>query len=170
MESIHINSNALSRILNQNNKKVIFHSKLIKIYLKDCNSNIIKSNNNILYAAKYEGLAGLFSKEVDDTKAFGRVMCDLAKLIFNSHGFFTSDELPRYGINRVESKEIFKITDKGLTDLIILFAYDRYTSNQMNKFVSKQLQNILDSLVDSQHPVEHYEIQLDSILKSSLAS
>jgi|SRR5690606_41713066 len=123
-------------------------SELTKINLKGTNSQIIKENNSLIYCAKFKNLEGLFVKEKPKTRRFGRYLCDLVKVTFNCHGFFTSDELPRYGLSRPYIKKIFEKMNKkeGDGNLLIIYAYNFETSNTINQFLINYLQEKISQL------------------------
>ena len=114
-------------------------SNLIRINLPNSKSRIIQKNNGEIYCAVYSGLAGLFNKEIEKTALFGKALCDKVKKKFNNEGFFTSDELPRYGISKEDVQIIFRNTKAKKEDLIIFFAYDKENSEKVNNFVEKEL-------------------------------
>lgn len=148
-----INKATLEGIVAKNHKKLIFDRELLAIELPESKSEIVRSNNYMLYAAKYRGLAGLFSKEKQDTKLFGRAMCDYIKFRFSSHGFFTTDELPRYGITRAETRIIYNHADKKEGDLIILFAYNKNKSQEINGHLCEIIEKLLidtEDIIDLQ--------------------
>ena len=64
-----------------------------------------------------------FVKIKPDTLASRRIICDAVKTTCNNNGFFTSDELPRYGINRKNKRQIIEACDIKEYDLIALCAY-----------------------------------------------
>jgi len=104
-------------------KQIIF-SDLVSIEFSDTKSNIVQANGNVVYCAKYMGLKGLFRKDIEETRAFGRRVCDKVAAIMKNHGFFTTDELPNYGLSEQEKEFIFRETtaDSG-DDLVVIFAY-----------------------------------------------
>ena len=101
---------------------------LIKVHLPKTKSKIINKNNNIIYCAKYPLLAGLFRKDIEETRKFGRKFCDDVADNMDNFGFFTTDERPKYGISyglsTTDYKEIFSKTGfKEGKDLVVMFAY-----------------------------------------------
>lgn len=102
----------------------LLNTKIIVIKLPNCTSKIVQHNNNTLYAKYYKNKAGIFRKDRDDTLKSGRIICDAVKEACNNNGFFTSDELPRYGINRKDKRQIIAICEVDTSkDLIVLCAY-----------------------------------------------
>ena len=119
----------------------IISSKIVSVELPNTRSRIVQGNNSIIYCSKYRGLKGLFRKGTNHnaTTIFGRALCDAVIRRTDSRGFFTSDELPSYGVSRSELKAIIKATEAEDTDLIAMFAYD------VTK--SKQIKGVLDRLL-----------------------
>ena len=71
---------------------------------------------------------GLFRKDIDETKKFGRMLCDNVAEKMNNFGFFTSDERPKYGISYgLSEKEYDYILEQISADddhhLVVMFAY-----------------------------------------------
>jgi len=114
-------------------------SKLIKIKLSKTNSHIIQQNKGIFFCSVYLGLKGIFKKDIKEHNKFGRKICDIVKEKINNHGFFTSDELPSYGISKKELKEIYNQTKAEENDLIIIFAYNKKESQKTKEFLDKLL-------------------------------
>ena len=103
-------------------------STLYLVELPETKCKIIKNNGNMLYCAKYPMLKGLFRKDVDETKKYGRLICDTVAEKLNNFGFFTSDERPEYGISYgISEKEYAYIFDyieaKEDEHLVVMFAY-----------------------------------------------
>ena len=114
--------------------------KTIKIHLPNCTSKILQQNNHILYAKIYKGKAGMFRKDKPDTLKSGRIICDTVKITCQNQGFFTSDELPRYGINRQDKRQIIETCGVDISkDLIALCGYEeaesRRTSEVLDSYV-----------------------------------
>ncbi len=104
-------------------KQIIF-SDLVSIQFSDTKSNIVQNNGNMIYCAKYMGLKGLFRKDIEETRVFGRRICDKVAAIMKNHGFFTTDELPNYGVSKREKESIFRQTRAdSQDDLVVVFAY-----------------------------------------------
>jgi len=105
-------------------------SNLIEVKLPLTKSHIIRENNFTIYCSVYTGLRGSFRKDVEETKKFGRKICDEIKNKLKNDGFFTSDELPNYGITKAEIRAIFEKTKAGKSDLVAIFAYDRINAQK----------------------------------------
>ncbi|MBN2100919.1 hypothetical protein JW710_03435 [Candidatus Dojkabacteria bacterium] len=141
-----VNSNAkevIRKIFKKNKGKSLEVSKLIKITLPETRSEIVKKNGSTLFIAKVSSLEGLFYKENSDTRKYGRVLCDQVKESFSCSGFFTSDELPRYGINRRETRKIFEKIDKKEGDLVLVFSYDKKKSLRILEFLVNEFRSEL---------------------------
>lgn len=150
-----ISQGSVSEILKKNTFKKVKSYRLIKLTFKSTKSKVITGNKNTLYISKFLGLEGLFIKEKKDTKALGAYICDLVKICFNCSGFFTSDELPRYGIGRKVKKEIFESVGKMNHDgsLLFFFAYDFNTSEKIRKYLEKLFSELeLEKLLYPPHP------------------
>ena len=108
--------------------ETISPSVLYLVKLPDTKSRIIQNNNYRVYCAKYPLYKGLFRKDIDDTKKFGRMLCDKVAKKMNNFGFFTSDERPRYGISYGLSEEEFDFIFEQISadedhHLVVMFAY-----------------------------------------------
>jgi Glu-tRNA(Gln) amidotransferase subunit E-like FAD-binding protein len=145
---MHYDPNLPNCILKKNNRLTLKLSGLQKVVITNTNSNIIRNNNNILWCCCFFGLEGLFRKDKNDTFAYGRRVCDNVKETFNNEGFFTSDELPRYGITRSNTREIFQQMDKEKNDgtLIAIFAYNEETSRKILRYLINHLSNEVQNL------------------------
>ncbi len=123
-------------------------SELILTELPSTKSNIIKGNGNKIYCCKYEKLKGLFRKDIDETLKFGRKACDYVAEKMTNKGFFTTDEIPKYGIfygiSEDEYRQIFQQTgadDKQ--DLVVIFAYNQEESEATKNTLNKLLEDII---------------------------
>ncbi|GJM14856.1 MAG: hypothetical protein DHS20C13_01830 [Thermodesulfobacteriota bacterium] len=99
---------------------------LVELPMTKC--KIIKNNGNKIYCAKYPLIKGLFRKDVDETKKYGRLVCDTVAEKLDNFGFFTSDECPEYGISYgISEKEYTYIFEqvgaKEDEHLVAMFAY-----------------------------------------------
>ncbi|MEW6145721.1 MAG: hypothetical protein AB1598_11950 [Thermodesulfobacteriota bacterium] len=103
-------------------------SPLYLVELPETKCRIIKKNNNRVYCGVYPLIGGLFRKDVEETKKFGRALCDAVAVKMNNHGFFTTDETPEYGISYgLTGKEYEYIYERtGASKdrhLVVMFAY-----------------------------------------------
>ncbi|MGQ0793316.1 MAG: GAD domain-containing protein [Deltaproteobacteria bacterium] len=104
--------------------KQIIYSDLVSITLPRSKSRIVRNNGDQVHCALYRGIKGLFRKDVGETRAFGRGICDKVAAAMNNRGFFTSDELPNYGISESERDAIVnRLAADPEEDLILIFAY-----------------------------------------------
>jgi len=67
--------------------------------LLDTDSTLVAANNGAIHSFVIRNAGGLFRKDSDEPRQFGRYYCDLVKAKHNNSGFFTTDELPRYGLS-----------------------------------------------------------------------
>lgn len=104
--------------------KQVILSDLVSIRFFSTKSHIVQKNGNVIYCAKYRGLKGLFVKDNDETRVFGRRLCDRVAAEMKNHGFFTTDELPNYGLSEREKEMIFEQTNAdSQDDLVVIFGY-----------------------------------------------
>ncbi|MGH7901352.1 MAG: GAD domain-containing protein [Thermodesulfobacteriota bacterium] len=103
--------------------KQVILSDLISIKFSITRSCIVQSNGNVINYANYRGLKGLFRKDVEETRAFGRRVCDTVAAKMRNHGFFTTDKLPNYGLSEQEKEMILEETNaNNRCDLVAIFA------------------------------------------------
>ena len=117
-------------------------SPLYLVHLPKTRCKIIKHNGSKIYCAKYPLIKGLFRKDVDETKKYGRLICDTVAAKFENFGFFTSDERPKYGISYgISEKEyeyIFEqVQAKEKEHLVVMFAYDEKEALKSQDFFEK---------------------------------
>ncbi len=103
-------------------------SPLFLVELPDTKCRIIKNNHSRVYCGVYPLIGGLFRKDVEETKKFGRAMCDAVAEKMNNHGFFTTDETPEhgisYGLSEREYEYIYERTGASKDrHLVVMFAY-----------------------------------------------
>ncbi len=103
-------------------------SPLFLIELPNTKCRIIKNNDSRVYCGVYPLIGGLFRKDIEETKKFGRAMCDEVAQKMDNHGFFTTDETPEYGISygisEEEYQKIFEQTGASPDrHLVVMFAY-----------------------------------------------
>lgn len=136
--------------LNQNSivKNLMYYpvspSTLYLVEFPKTKCKIIKNNGNKIYCSKYPLIKGLFRKDVDETKKYGRIICDTVAEKFDNFGFFTSDERPEYGISYGISKKeyeyIFDYIDaKEEEHLVVMFAYPEREALHSQDFFEKLL-------------------------------
>lgn len=117
-------------------------SPLYLVELPKTKCKIIKNNGNKIYCAKYPLIKGLFRKDVDETKKYGRLICDTVAEKFDNFGFFTSDERPEYGISYgISKKEYEYIFEQVGADedkhLVVMFAYNEKEALHSQDFFEK---------------------------------
>jgi hypothetical protein len=113
---------------------------------------IIQNNGNKLYCARYPMIKGLFRKDVDETKKYGRIICDKVAEKLDNFGFFTSDERPKYGISYgISEKEyayMFELIGaKEDEHLVAMFAYPQREALESKIFFEKLLRKTYFSYI-----------------------
>ncbi|APB32682.1 Archaeal Glu-tRNAGln amidotransferase subunit E (contains GAD domain) [Gloeomargarita lithophora Alchichica-D10] len=124
-------------ILHSHNRDTVTVGDLIPVYFPGTHSGILLANGGMAYCCAFDGIEGLFRKDQDATRRYGRQVCDLVKEVFGCDGFFTSDELPRYGITRAEVRALYAAMHKQPGDgvLIAVFAYDARLAAHIRSFL-----------------------------------
>ncbi|GEM_PF-3100002 len=125
----------LRRILHQNAHHTFDVTDLSLIVFHQTKSQVLLANNREAYCCKFTGLAGLFRKDNAESFNYGRQLCDEVKIHFQCNGFFTSDELPRYGISRLDIRYLYQQYQPSLTDLIVILAYPYNQSKNIQNFL-----------------------------------
>ena len=105
----------------------------------DSRSLIVAANNHRVWCVAYPGLAGLFRKDTPPNRAFGRALCDDVKDRFDCGGFFTSDELPRYGITERELAAIRAEVGASEADCVMIYAYPKGFAGLVDDFLFERL-------------------------------
>jgi len=125
---------------------------LTEISLEGTKSKIVQANKSKLYAISIRGFEGLFRKDSDLPRRFGRQVCDFVKEAKQSEGFFTSDELPKYGLSRPETRIINEHMGKTDGDgyLIVLCAYPKDQSIEILNFVVEILKQYREKLYNEE--------------------
>ncbi len=106
---------------------------MILVTLPYTKSRIVQKNDNQLFCEIYKNKRGWFRKDVKETKIFGRKVCDEVGQRLGNNGFFTSDELPKYGISEVEFNYILGCVKPVENDLVVFFAYSDREAKEANK-------------------------------------
>ncbi|MBU0907607.1 MAG: hypothetical protein KKD18_05290 [Nanoarchaeota archaeon] len=114
-------------------------SALIRVILQNTKSKIIQDNNKTIYCSVYYNFKGLFRKDSEETKKFGKKICDAVKSKLKNHGFFTSDELPNYGVSERDLELIKQELQPDDNDLIILFAYQKEEAQKTKDLLNRLL-------------------------------
>ncbi|MCD6523047.1 MAG: hypothetical protein J7K68_04825 [Candidatus Diapherotrites archaeon] len=112
---------------------------LVRVELPKTKSNIVKKNGGIIYCAVYREKKGRFRKDVEESREFGRRICDAVKKRMHNKGFFTSDELPGYGISEEEKAIILERTGAGKDDLVAIFAYEKDEAEETKRVLDEIL-------------------------------
>ena len=130
----------------------VSQSILYFVDLPGTKCKIIQNNCNKLYCAKYPMIKGLFRKDVDETKKYGRIICDKVAEKLDNFGFFTSDERPKYGISYgISEKEyayMFELIGaKEDEHLVAMFAYPQREALESKIFFEKLLRKTYFSYI-----------------------
>lgn len=113
--------------------------KLTRIELPESRSGIVQENDGIVYANTLSGREGLFRKDREPSREFGRRLCDEVKELFDCQGFFTTDELPGYGVSRAETRRIYDETGASDADLVLLYAYPEGLAAKIDEYVVSRI-------------------------------
>jgi len=114
---------------------------LIAVLAPRSSSQILVPTRGLLHVFSLAGTKGLFSKEYDDTRAFGAGLCGEIRETFDCEGFFTTDELPRYGLNIEDRKVFFALyrdADEG-EDTLVLMNYRRQLAEKVRGYMIERL-------------------------------
>ena len=107
--------------------ETISPSVLYLVKLPNTKSRIIQKNNYQVYCSKYPNYNGLFRKDIEETREFGRMFCDNVAEKMNNFGFFTTDERPKFGVSYgITEEEYDYIREQVSADdhhLVVMFAY-----------------------------------------------
>ncbi len=131
----------------------ILSSDVIKVDLQKTRCNIIARNNYVVYCVRYSSLGGLFKKGTRHraTTIFGRIICDIVKKERNNYGFFTTDELPAYGISRKEKIKLNDSVEAKEEDLVVCLLYDFEEATKTKQFLDnilKLVRNEMQHIID----------------------
>lgn len=99
---------------------------LRQLSLPRCGSRLLSATGGRLWVFGLPGGRGWFSKEDDGSLRRGRELCDDVIRTFACPGFFTTDELPRYGFSRADRATLFADYPgcDSTRDVLVLLAYD----------------------------------------------
>ena len=125
------------QILQDNDQQYVTATELQVVRFDETRSGILQNNGSMAHCFILTGIEGLFRKDQEPTLKYGRRVCDLVKDAFDCGGFFTSDELPRYGITRAEKRHMFAEMGKEAGDgnLVIMCAYDYKLSTRIRDYL-----------------------------------
>jgi len=132
----------LRRLLEGNGVRGLVRSELVDVPLAS-RSRIVQRNGGVLRCVRYRGLAGLFRKDSTMPWRFGRALCDRVRREFDTGGFFTTDELPGYGIGADEVAAIRAATGAGPGDAVLLYAYPREQAIRIDDYVFATLRGLI---------------------------
>ncbi|MEU4253073.1 hypothetical protein AB0F15_37315 [Amycolatopsis sp. NPDC026612] len=118
--------------------------KVVSLLLPAVSSLIVRKNNGVAHCFSLRGLAGLFRKDAPDTLEFGRRHCDLIKKEFDCEGFFTTDELPRYGLDLDDGNYLHLHSGADPdTDVTVVTLYTRSMAIRIRDRLTQELSNLL---------------------------
>lgn len=129
----------IHEILVTNGQEFITASPLLAVSFEDTKSGILENNNKMAYCFTLSGIEGLFRKDREPSLKYGRGVCDSVKDAFDCDGFFTSDELPRYGISRAERRYLLDTmgTQAGDGNLVVMLAYPHNLAVKIRDYLIK---------------------------------
>jgi Glu-tRNA(Gln) amidotransferase subunit E-like FAD-binding protein len=122
----------------RNGGTAIIRDALVQVPLAS-ESRIVSLNGGRVWCARYRGLAGLFRKDRGPSKELGRALCDEVKRRFACEGFLTTDELPRYGLDRSARRTICATTGAGPADCVLVYAYPLPLAEAIDEHVYARL-------------------------------
>lgn len=98
---------------------------LRELSLPGSRSRILAATGGRLWAFSLVDGRGWFSKDDEVSLRRGRDLCDRIIRRFDCAGFFTTDELPRYGLNRADRAALLAAYDDcdQTRDVLVLLAY-----------------------------------------------
>jgi len=122
-------------------KNLTDSSNIYSIDIPYTKSLIVQRNCGVVYCAMYGSLKGLFRKgtKYEATTLFGKIVCDEIKLELGNKGFFTTDELPAYGLSGHEKRLISKRSVTNNEDLVIIFVYKEIEAKRTNALLHELL-------------------------------
>ncbi|WAX78122.1 hypothetical protein [Streptomyces sp. KMM 9044] len=114
---------------------------LVPMLMADSSSRILARTDGMLHGFCIRGRRGMFSKEHDESRAFGRTWCDRVREKFHCAGFFTTDELPRYGLSAEDRETLFRLYRKAdiERDVMVLLTYERELAQRIRAFLAAEL-------------------------------
>jgi Glu-tRNA(Gln) amidotransferase subunit E-like FAD-binding protein len=132
----------LRRALERHGQRTLERSDPVDVRLAS-DSRIVQRNGGVLRCVRYPGLAGLFRKDEAMPWRFGRSMCDHIRREFASGGFFTTDELPNYGLGAEDLAAIRAAAGAGPGDLVLLYAYPAEKAARIDDAIFARLRGLL---------------------------
>lgn len=137
--STHVDPPSLVTVtLRRNGATTLARGPLVEVSLGGA-SRIVALNGSRVWCARYPGLAGLFRKDRGPSKELGRALCDEVRDRFHCQGFFTTDELPRYGLDRSARRDILAATGAGSADCVVIYAYPELPARAIDLYLHGRL-------------------------------
>jgi Glu-tRNA(Gln) amidotransferase subunit E-like FAD-binding protein len=128
--------------LRRNGAAALTRDAVVEVALAS-RSRIVTDNGSRLWCVRYPGLAGLFRKDRGPSKELGRALCDEVMDRFACGGFMTTDELPRYGIGRMDRRTILAAAGAGPRDCVIVYAHPPELARAVDEYVHGRLVSML---------------------------
>ena len=118
---------------------------VVSMLLPVTKSLIVRKNKGVAHCFRLDGLKGLFRKDAADTAAFGRYYCDLIKRDFSCQGFFTTDELPKYGLGVDHGDYIaYHTGSRSPYDVTVVTLYTRSLAERIRRRLASELEMLLN--------------------------
>lgn len=113
---------------------------IVSILLPTDASRIVHKNRGVAHCFKLEGLKGLFRKDLLPTRMLGRMLCDAVKHELKCDGFFTTDELPKYGLTAEDGHLISLHAGADRSrDVVVMTFYTRSVASQIRTLLLVRL-------------------------------
>ena len=119
---------------------------LVAVLLAGSSSQLLTPSRGLLSVFSLAGMHGAFSKERPDTRQFGRNLCDAVRREFTCAGFFTTDELPRYGLTTEDAGRLFRLYRGAdpARDVLVVMTYPRPLAARIRRFLVQSLGATVD--------------------------
>lgn len=137
----------LARIAARHGTSELAAGPVVSMLLPVQNSLIVRKNKCVAHCFTIAGVAGLFRKGSPDTRALGRHFCDMTKTSLSCQGFFTTDEIPMYGLGVDDKAYInYHAGADADRDVTVLTLYTRALATQVRKLLVTELGALFDIL------------------------
>lgn len=128
-------------ILRTNGVRELRRDRLVEVPL-ETSSRIVAANGARVWCSRYPGLDGLFRKDRGPSKELGRALCDEVIERFDCAGFFTTDELPGYGLGRRSVRDIEQATGATPEDAVVVYAYGEDLAREIDAYLCERLRQM----------------------------
>ena len=121
------------------------HTPLQALHWDETESGLLQRVEGRVMVAVLPGMGGFFSKDTVAFQQAAESICSRVAIASGTAGFFTSDELPRYGLRRRDLRWLIRMAGARGRDCVVVYAYapDRAAA------VHEQLLRVLGRLADS---------------------